>query len=577
MVDILNALSNPNQLSGLDAMFLYQESSRSPMHIGALAIYDPSTAPGGMVRHKDIIKSTEDRLHLSPTFRRKLKRVPLGVDHPYWIDDDEFDIEYHIRHIALPKPGDWRQLCILAARIHARPLDLSKPLWELTIIEGLENIPDIPKGSFAVLSKIHHAAIDGASGVDITNATHSLTPDAVIEPPKEPWKPAKQPNQLEMLSRAQLNSTLRPYRTMDLMRKSAPNTLKMISDFADGNLVKPNDNVQRTRFNSTVSPHRVFDGRVFSMSDIKKIRKLAPGSTVNDVVMSICSGALRKYLNEKNELPKEPLIAMAPISVRSEGEKNTMGNQVSAMPVTLGTHIKDPLARLQFVHEEAQKSKALASAVGAREMAESAKIAPALLTGLSTRLYSRLHLANRLKPMYNTVVTNVPGPQVPLYSNGAKLIRQYGLGPCSDGNGLIHPVGSYCGELTVSFNCCRKMLPDPEVYSACLQASFDELMVLVEPEEKRSTSTADNGAPLEEFKLLNQPFGNADDLKLIKGVGPAIEKKLNTLGIYHYEQIAVMKKKDVKRVEDVLGFQGRITRGKWVKQATSLMDRASIH
>ena len=181
LTKIIDAWS-PDQLTGLDAFFLHAESARTPMHIGACSIYDPSTAPDGMVRLKDIMQFVDDRKHRAKTFTQKLKQVPLDFDRPYWIDDPDFNIEYHIRHIALPQPGDWRQLCIQVARLHARSLDLSKPLWELTVIEGLDNIPQVPKGSYAIVSKVHHCAIDGLSGVEISQAIHSLKPEDKVEP-----------------------------------------------------------------------------------------------------------------------------------------------------------------------------------------------------------------------------------------------------------------------------------------------------------------------------------------------------------------------------------------------------------
>ena len=177
------------QLSGLDASFLSLTTHSAPMPVAGLAIYDQSSAPGGLVTFKGILANVERRLHLARCFRQKLADVPLGLDHPYWIEDANFDLEYHVRHIALPKPGDWRQLCIQAARIHARPLDLGRPLWEMYVIEGLDNVERLPEGSFAVLTKLHHAAIDGVSGVELTAAIHDTEPGAVPPPPKESWKP----------------------------------------------------------------------------------------------------------------------------------------------------------------------------------------------------------------------------------------------------------------------------------------------------------------------------------------------------------------------------------------------------
>ncbi len=463
------------QLSGLDSAFLYLETSRTPMHIGSIAIYDPSTAPNSFVRFKDILNFIEQRLHLAKSFRRKLANVPLSLDYPYWIDDPDFDLEYHVRHIALPQPGDWRQLCIQASRLHSRPLDLSKPLWEFTVIEGLNNVPGVPKGSYAIVSKIHHAAIDGVSGVEIANAVHSIDPAGAIASPEKPWIPERTPTSVELLGRAQVNTLATPIRLARTIVKSAPGIARMIGGLARGKLHTTFGRVPRTRFNGSVTMNRVVDGRDFSLAEIKDIRTRLPGATVNDVVVAVVGGAMRKYLKGINELPRESLVCMAPISVRQPGEKSSLGNQVSAMTIPIGTHIADPFGRLQFVHEEAEASKALTNAAGARQMAEYSSFMPSTLTGLAARLYVRLGLANRIAPMFNTVITNIPGPPVPLYMNGARLVTQYGLGPVFEGMGIIHPVFSYCGRITISFTSDRSIIPDPEVYAKCLQESFEEM------------------------------------------------------------------------------------------------------
>lgn len=463
------------QLSGLDSAFLYLETPRTPMHIGSIAIYDPSTAPNSFVRFKDILGFIESRLHLAKSFRRKLANVPLSLDYPYWIDDADFDLEYHVRHIALPQPGDWRQLCIQASRLHSRPMDLSKPLWEFTVIEGLNNVPGVPKGSYAIVSKIHHAAIDGVSGVDITNAVHSLDPAGAVAGPDKPWIPERTPTSTELLARAQLNALNTPLRLVRTIVKTMPGLAKMVGGLARGRLHSSFGSVPRTRFNGSVTQNRVVDGRNFALADIKEIRTRLQGATVNDVIVAIIGGAMRKYLKSHSELPRESMVCMAPISVRAQGEKNALGNQVSAMTIPIGTHIADPFGRLQFVHQEAENSKALTNAVGARQLSEYSSFMPSTLSGLAARLYVRLGLANRVAPMFNTVITNIPGPPVPLYMNGAKLVTQYGLGPVFEGMGIIHAVLSYCGSITVTFTSDRNIIPNPDIYADFLQESFEEM------------------------------------------------------------------------------------------------------
>lgn len=465
------------QLQGMDSSFVAMETRNSPMHIGSILIYNPATAPGGFVRFKDILSFFESRMQLSRTIRQRLVRVPFDLDYPYWIEDPDFDLEYHVRHIALPQPGDWRQLCIQAARIFARPLDLERPPWEFTVVEGLDNVPGVPKGCFAMVTKVHHAAIDGMSGIDLMEAMHTLRADA--PPPDKPdtWKPEKIPNPVELLGKSYFNAVTNPLKQLEVAAKAAPGIAKAVKGLVSkefnltGEMVAP-----KTRFNRVISPHRVVEGRSFKLADVKAIRALAEGSKVNDVFLAVIGGSMRKYLLSKQDLPKKTLTAMAPISVRSSGEKNDMGNQVAAMIAPLGTHIADPAERLKYVHSQTSNSKAMTDALGARNMTEMSKVSPALFMALGAQLYTRLGLANRVGPPFTTVVTNVPGPPIPIYSTGAQLESMMGLLCLTDGLGLGHVVQSYCDEATISFTACRELLPDPEFYIECIEESFAELL-----------------------------------------------------------------------------------------------------
>ncbi|HSG88242.1 MAG TPA: wax ester/triacylglycerol synthase family O-acyltransferase [Pseudomonadales bacterium] len=462
------------QLAGMDASFLYFETPNQPMHIGGLAVYDPSTAPGGFVRFKDILATIESRLHLARTFRQRVVRVPLDLDHPYWVNDADFDLEFHVRHIALPKPGDWRQLCIQTARLHARPLDTTKPLWEFYVIEGLDNVQGLPPGSFAIVSKIHHAAIDGVSGAEITGAIHDLAPDTRVPPPAGPWLADRDPSVAELMLRTWGNNLRQPFRFARVLADTVPAIGRVTQGLREERFTATTA-VPRTRFNGTISPHRVIDGRSFPLSVIKELKSAVPGATVNDAVLAIVGGGMRRYLESKGELPEASTVAMAPISVREKTQSGAMGNKVAAMSVLLHSEIADPLARLQAVHDDTIRSKALTEAVGARLMTDYSQFIPSSLAGLAARLYTRAGLANRMRPVFNCVVTNVPGPQVPLYSGGARLVTQYGLGPIVDGMALIHPVFSYCGEITISFTSCREIMPDPSFYAECLEQAYHEL------------------------------------------------------------------------------------------------------
>jgi WS/DGAT/MGAT family acyltransferase len=463
------------QLNGLDATFLNLETGRSPLHISGLAIYDQSTAPGRRVRFKAILENVEARLHLARCFRQKLARVPLGLDHPYWIEDREFDLEFHVRHIALPRPGDWRQLCIQAARIHARPLDLAKPLWEMYVIEGLGRVEGLPKGSFAILTKIHHAAVDGVSGAEIAAAVHDLEPDAKPVPPAEAWLPERDPSGLELALRTAVNNVRQPFQFARVLASAAPPALRTILDRSNQPTSESDTEVPRTRFNERVTPHRAVEGRNFSLATIKRIRKVIPGATVNDVVLATCSGGLRRYLEHHGELPNEPLVAFTPVSVRSEDQAGTAGNQVSGMLVNLHSDESDSLDRLESIHDTTTSAKELNNAIGARTMTDITQFMPGALAGLAGRVVARSGLMRRLRPIANCVITNVPGPQIPLYMTRARMVANYGLGLPLDGMGLFHAIFSYNGTLTITVTCCREMLPDPEFYIECIQSAFDEL------------------------------------------------------------------------------------------------------
>jgi WS/DGAT/MGAT family acyltransferase len=480
------------QLQGMDSSFVAMESPNSPMHIGNLLIYNPASAPGGFVRFKDILGFIESRMQLSTTIRQRLVRVPFDLDYPYWIEDPNFDLEYHVRHVALPKPGDWRQLCIQTARIFARPMDLTRPPWEFTVIEGLDNIRDFPKGCYAMVTKVHHAAIDGMSGIDLMDALHTITPDTA--PPNQPddWKPEKLPGPVELLGKSYFNSLVNPIRQLQVAAQAVPGVANAIKGLVTRDFKLTSDYVPpRTRFNTTISPHRVVEGRSFPLADMKAIRALAPETKVNDVALAIIGGALNKYLTAKDDLPKSTMTAMAPISVRAETEKGAMGNQVAAMIAPLGTHIADPAERLQYVFSQTRNSKALANAIGARTMTEVSKVNPLLYMALGAQLFSRVSIAHRFAMPFNTVVTNVPGPPIPIYSAGARMESMaLSLICLTDGLGLAHVVQSYVDEAIISFTACRDLMPDPGFYAECLQESFDELLAAARAMEGEIPATA---------------------------------------------------------------------------------------
>lgn len=463
------------QLSGLDAGFLYTETPATPMHVGSLVIYDPSTSPTGALDYDQLVDLFAARLQYARCFRQRLVKVPLGLDHPYWIEDPDFDLEFHIRHVALPKPGDWDQLMAQTSRLFSRPLDLTRPLWEVTVIDGVNTVDGVPEGSVAVATKIHHAAIDGMSGAEIFAAIHDLEPTP-REPEEDDWAPETPPPSTELLTRATINNMIRPWRFARTVGRSVPLLARAIERTRRHEIEGPVAQAPHTPFNERVSPHKVIDGRYFELDDIKRIRKQVDGATVNDAVMTIVGGALRAYLDDKGALPEDSLISFAPISVRAEGATDEAGNKVSGMFTRLHTEIADPTERLEAVSASGRDAKSLHQTIGATTLTDYTEFGPMRLAGLAARVSSSTGLLGQIGLPVNCVVTNVPGPQFPLYMAGAKAIRLYGTAPIIDYLGLMHAIFSYDGGLTITFTACRKQLPDPTHYAACIQQSFDALM-----------------------------------------------------------------------------------------------------
>lgn len=464
------------QLSGMDASFVYLETASAPMHVASVSIYDPSTAPGGRVTFKGILAAVESRLPLARTFRQRMVRVPLDLDHPYWIEDADFDLEFHVRHIALPKPGDWRQLMIQVARLDSRHLDLSRPLWEMYVIEGLDNVENVPAGSFAVMQKTHHAAVDGVSGMEMISAIHDTSPEGREDVAVSDWSPEEVPPSWQLLSRAGVNNALRPMHFARVVARTVPGMNRVQDQVRRRQLKAPSTSAPRTRFNALVSAHRVVEGRRFPLADARRAKSSVEGATINDVVLSVVGGALRAYLDAKGELPTEAMTAMAPISVRGDDQKGTAGNQVSGMVVSLASDVADPLERLVAVRESTHQSKQFNQAVGARTLTDYSQFIPGGLAGLAARNASRFGAAQRANPVVNCTVTNVPGPREPLYFAGARLVTLVGMGPISDGMGLIHPITSYVDELIIAATSCREMMPDPGFYAECIEGAWTDLI-----------------------------------------------------------------------------------------------------
>lgn len=465
------------QLSGLDAAFLSLETEKTPMHIGGVSIIDPNPPHG----HLDLDSFKEylaSRLHMAPAFRERLAAVPLSLGRPYWIRDDSLDLDLHIERTQLPEPGGLKEISALMAWETSQMLNRDRPLWRVVLAEGVDNVEGTPKGSIALISLVHHAAIDGVSGAEIMSVLYEPT-EKPREVPPPADEPAQEPGKLDLLRKTGGNLVTSPKTLTQAISKTAGGLLKGRSFRSQNAEVLPLPfSAPRTRWSGPVDKERVWAPAILELSRIREIRRKT-GATVNDVVLTVCAGALRDYLLLKDELPEKPLVAMVPVSVRTEDEKGTMGNQVSAMLVSLATNVEDPLERMAEIRRSADASKVYHQAVGAKTLTDSAVFMPFSVAGLATRLYTRFHLAERVAPVFNLVITNVPGPQIPLYVNGGRLVAHIGTAPLFDGMGLMLPVFSYNGVLAVGVTSCRSMMKDADRLANFLESSLGDLEEVV--------------------------------------------------------------------------------------------------
>jgi WS/DGAT/MGAT family acyltransferase len=482
------------QLTSLDAQFLAVESASTFGHVGGLAVYDPSTAPGGKVELEDVRRAVDERLHLLRPFRWRLVQVPFGLDLPYWIEDPDFDLDFHIRDSAVPPPGDDRQLAETAARIFARPLDRSHPLWELYLIHGLEG------GRIAQLTKVHHSVVDGVSGNEILTVLLDESPEGrSIPPPDEPPRPERVPGDLEMLGRGLLGLPRQPLRAVRSIPTAVPNLTELpganafpgvptlsrgisylrqaISSEEDpGVLEVTSARAPSTPFNGPISPHRRFSFGSVSLDTVKAIKN-ALQITVNDVVVSLATTAVRDWLLERDALPEDPLVAMIPVSVRSEEERGSYGNRVSMMVVPIPTNEPDPRRRLLRTHELLRSAKERHNALPANLLTDATSFIPPALAARAAR--TTVDILGRTRPPINVIISNVPGPREPLYCAGAQLQANFPVSAVLHGVGLNITVLSYRDHIDFGIVADRDQVDDTWSMMRSASDALDELEEVV--------------------------------------------------------------------------------------------------
>jgi len=487
------------QLSSLDAQFLHIESPTTTGHVGGLLLLDPAEAPDGDLTLERLREVLEPRLHLAPLLRQRLVSVPLGLARPYWVDDPDFDIEFHLREISLPQPGDDAQLSEQVSRIHARPLDRARPLWEMYLISGVQG------GRQALYSKVHHAAIDGVSGAEILAVIVDTTVEPRLEePPAEYWDPAPLPSPVALFQRGVEAAVRQPGETLRTLPRALPyfadlpfvsmlpgvKTASQIASSLASMAVSGTSEVEvvsrripvapATPINGRITAHRRFAFGSLALDDIKTVKD-AFGLTVNDVVMALCAGALRRWLLDHDGLPDQPVVVAVPVSIRTH-EHEGPGNQVSMMLAELPTHLAGPTERLAEVQESMTAAKEQFEALPATILQDLTAAIPTVWASLAARAVFRVVAAGA--PPFNLFVSNVPGPQMPLYVGGARIVGVYPASAITDFTGALSiTVFSYDGSLDVGLIACRELVPDVWNLIDYLREELGELLELVASDE----------------------------------------------------------------------------------------------
>jgi len=542
--------SSAKQISGYDAAFLYAESPSSPMHVGTLTIVE------GSLKFEDFKEIIASKLHLIPKFRQRLMNVPFNLDYPYWVDDPNFDLDLHLHRMKLPNPADWKTLREVTSSLFSNTLDQRRPLWSVSFIEGLDEITQIPKGSVGIVTKVHHVMIDGSSGVGIMGLLfdNNAKEEAKKIPKPKPFEPDPLPAELSLLLKSSYKFIKNPLKipknisetVFALAKGKATSTLKGTKDFNKAAFLVP-----KTIFNGTVSPKRTWGTAILSFERIYALKKVMQVS-VNDIVLAICAGGLRKYLLEKEQLPSQPLVANVPISIRSENKEQEMNNQISNMLVRIATHIDDPIERLEYIHEQTLQGKKRHKAMGAKTLAKMADSVPFGLANLATDLYSKYNIKELHRPPFNVTITNVPGPKGLLYLKGHKIVSIFGLTPVLDNFGLIIAAFSYNGQVTITTTSDAKTMPDADSFSKYIRDSANELekFILRKGKTKVAAITVKAKSALFFAALKKYLKDNSNITKNYKGryhFEVTLDEKIENWSLDLSKKEAILKKKNIAK------------------------------
>ncbi|MEL6483309.1 MAG: wax ester/triacylglycerol synthase family O-acyltransferase, partial [Bacteroidota bacterium] len=510
------------QISGYDAAFLYAESPTSPMHIATLVVVE------GSLNFKDFKKIVASKLHLMPKFRQRLLNVPMNLDYPYWVDDPNFELDLHLHRMKLPDPSNWETLRRTTSRIFSAPLDLRRPLWSIHFIEGIDEIAQVPKGSVAIVSKVHQVMIDGNSGVGLMGILFDKDDKAKpIDLSKvKKFDPDPLPDDISLLLKSGYGFLKNPFKLPKTLAETAvafiktktSKTLSIQKEFTSARYPVP-----ITIFNGNISPKRTWGTAILEFDRVNSLRKSTSGS-INDLILAFCAGAIRRYLQEREKLPLQPLVANVPISIRSENDKSH-NNQIANMMIQLATHIDDPLERLEYIQEQTMLGKSRHKTMGAKTLSKMADAVPFGLANLAAGLYSKYNIKDLHRPPFNVTITNVPGPRNLLYLNGHKVVAMFGLTPVVDGFGLIIAAFSYNGVISITTTSDAKTMPDAYVFSRYIRESANELEQLI------LTQAKSKGAEKKETPQKSESTAFFNALKRYVKKEAALVKKFK--GTYH--------------------------------------------
>jgi diacylglycerol O-acyltransferase len=458
------------RLDGMDASFVYLDTPAAPLQVGMTCVFDPSTAPDGYSFAK-VRQLVEDRLHLIPSFRRRLVQVPAHLHRPAWTEDPDFDLDRHLHRARLPAPGGITELEQFSADVVSRPLDPRRPPWEMYVIEGLEG------GMVGSVTKMHHAAVDGISGAELTATLLDLEPEPEpVSPPDAPWRPAAPPSRLALAAGAVRELVRQPVVAASVLARTARSALRLVRHNRQPETTPPPGPfaAPRCAYNAPLTGARHVSLAQIDLDDVRQIKDAA-GVTINDVVLAVCADAVRGHLEEHGGLPGQSLVAAVPVSVRSGDQSETTSNRLSAMLVELGTTIDEPMERLRAIAASSRAAKTQHHVLGPETFSQLADITPSPFLAAIGALESRFNLLGRIPPACNLIVSNFPGPPFPLYCAGARMVAAYPMGPIGIGTALNITVQSYVDALWFGIVACPDVVPEPETLAAGIHDAVHEL------------------------------------------------------------------------------------------------------